>query len=422
MPSLFTSNGGIELPADGEQDGVWGDTVNTNMQIIDRLTNGVGAIALSGTTHTLTTLNGALSDGQYTLIVFGGTPSGTNTVTVAPNDAEKTYLIRNATAQSVIMTQGSGGDVTIPAGAGAIVYADGAGTGAAVADLTATFIPDLSLAGITASAAEINILDGVTATTAELNLLDGVTASTAELNFVAGVTSAIQPQIAAKQATITGAATTVVDTDLAINRVAVTDTNGKLSVSAVTTAELNILDGVTATTAELNILDGVTATAAELNILDGVTATTAELNFVDGVTSPIQTQIDAKYTLVTQTEAVWQAGTSTTESVVSPAKVKAAVIANTPTNSLGVGQTWQDVGASRSSNVWYQNTSGKPIQLFIKQVVGGDAIRIGVSTTVYVSMSNNDADSDLDNGAFWIVPTDNYYMVTSTKGDWFELR
>lgn len=59
-----------------------------------------------------------------------------------------------------------------------------------------------------------------------------------------------------------------------------------------TTAELNLLDGVTATTAEINILDGVTATAAELNILDGVTATTAELNFVDGVTSAIQTQLD----------------------------------------------------------------------------------------------------------------------------------
>jgi hypothetical protein len=52
-----------------------------------------------------------------------------------------------------------------------------------------------------------------------------------------------------------------------------------------TTAELNILDGVTATTAELNILDGVTATTAELNILDGVTATTAELNILDGVTA-----------------------------------------------------------------------------------------------------------------------------------------
>ena len=52
-----------------------------------------------------------------------------------------------------------------------------------------------------------------------------------------------------------------------------------------TASELNILDGVTATASELNILDGVTSTASELNILDGVTATTAELNLLDGVTS-----------------------------------------------------------------------------------------------------------------------------------------
>ena len=37
-------------------------------------------------------------------------------------------------------------------------------------------------------------------------------------------------------------------------------------------AELAVLDGITASTAELNILDGVTATAAELNILHDVTA------------------------------------------------------------------------------------------------------------------------------------------------------
>lgn len=64
--------------------------------------------------------------------------------------------------------------------------------------------------------------------------------------------------------------------------------------ATVTTSEINILDGVTATTSELNILDGVTATATELNLLDGVTATTTELNYTDGVTSNIQTQLDAK--------------------------------------------------------------------------------------------------------------------------------
>ena len=64
--------------------------------------------------------------------------------------------------------------------------------------------------------------------------------------------------------------------------------------ATVTTSELNILDGVTATASELNIMDGVTATTSELNIMDGVTATTTELNHTDGVTSNIQTQLDAK--------------------------------------------------------------------------------------------------------------------------------
>lgn len=44
--------------------------------------------------------------------------------------------------------------------------------------------------------------------------------------------------------------------------------------------------------AELAVLDGITASTAELNLLDGVTATTAEINHLDGVTSGIQSQIN----------------------------------------------------------------------------------------------------------------------------------
>ncbi len=44
-----------------------------------------------------------------------------------------------------------------------------------------------SHAGVTASAAELNIMDGATLSTAELNILDGVTATAAELNFSADV-------------------------------------------------------------------------------------------------------------------------------------------------------------------------------------------------------------------------------------------
>ena len=95
MASTYTVNSGIELIANGEQSGTWGDTTNVNLQIVDRLTGGVGAITLSGTTHTLTTTDGSLSDGQYKVLVLGGSPSGTNTITVTPNDQQKLYFVKN---------------------------------------------------------------------------------------------------------------------------------------------------------------------------------------------------------------------------------------------------------------------------------------------------------------------------------------
>ena len=137
MASSYTSNSGIEKPAEGDQTGEWGDTVNTNMDIIDRSINGVGAITLSGTTHTLTTTDGTLSDGMYKVLVLGGSPSGTNTITISPNDQDKVYIVVNGSGQTATFTQGSGGNVSVLNGDSKIIYADGAGSGAAVVDITA---------------------------------------------------------------------------------------------------------------------------------------------------------------------------------------------------------------------------------------------------------------------------------------------
>lgn len=136
MPSTYTSRTGIELIATGEQSGTWGDTTNTNLQIVDRALNGVGDITLSGTTHTLTTTDGTLTDGMYKLLVLGGSPSGTNTITISPNDQEKIYLVYNNSGESAIFSQGSGANVTVPDGETKIIYADGAGSSAAVTDFT----------------------------------------------------------------------------------------------------------------------------------------------------------------------------------------------------------------------------------------------------------------------------------------------
>jgi len=180
MASTYTANSGIEKIGAGEQAGAWGTTTNNNLDILDRAINGIGAITLSGTTHTLTTSDGTLSDGGYKVLVLGGSPSGTNTITISPNDQDKVYIVQNGTSQTATFTQGSGANVSVVAGSKKIIYADGAGSGAAVTDVTdALDIASLRIGGtaVTSTAAELNILDGVTSTATELNLMDGGTSA-----------------------------------------------------------------------------------------------------------------------------------------------------------------------------------------------------------------------------------------------------
>jgi hypothetical protein len=242
MASTYVNDLRLNEMATGDQSGSWGTVTNTNLELIgEAFSYGTEAITTNADTHATTIADGASDAGRAMFLKYTGTLDSTCTITIGPNTVSKMWFIENATtgSQDIIISQGSGANVTIAAGQTKAVYSDGAGSGAAFVDAFAALdVGSLAIAGtlVTSTAAEINILDGVTATAAEINILDGVTA---------------------------------------------------------TAAEINILDGVTATAAEINILDGVTATAAEINILDGVTATTAEINYVDGVTSNIQTQLDA---------------------------------------------------------------------------------------------------------------------------------
>ena len=160
MASTYTANSGVEKIGAGEQAGTWGNTTNNNLDILDRAINGVGSITLSGTTHTLATTDGTLSDGGNKVLVLGGSPSGTNTITISPNDQDKMYFVHNNSGQTATFTQGSGGNASIANGAKGLIFADGAGSGAKVTDLLDGF----SSGGtkVTSTAAELNLMDGGT--------------------------------------------------------------------------------------------------------------------------------------------------------------------------------------------------------------------------------------------------------------------
>ena len=150
MASSYTTSFGIEKIGSGEQSGAWGTTTNHNFDILDRIAS-FKAVALSGSTHTLTVREASpgsgtenLQDGMFRVIRFTGALGANNTVTVAPNTTAAYFIMINATTDSgssgpysVIVSQGSGANITIANGKSAIVYMDGAGSGAAVVDALA---------------------------------------------------------------------------------------------------------------------------------------------------------------------------------------------------------------------------------------------------------------------------------------------
>ncbi len=180
--ATYTTNGGIKKIATGDESGTWGTSTNTNFDIIDRLATGVGDITLSGTTHTLTTSDGSASEGQFHVLNLGGSPSGTNTITIAPNDTKRMYVIRNASGQTATFSQGSGANVNVLNGKTAMIFCDGAGTGAAVTDISSSFgalLASNNLSDLASAATALTNL-GVTATAAELNYNDVTTLGTVQ--------------------------------------------------------------------------------------------------------------------------------------------------------------------------------------------------------------------------------------------------
>ncbi len=164
MASTYTTNLGIEKIGTGEQSGTWGDTTNTNFDILDEAVNGIISVTLSsagssGSPTALPITDGASSNGRNKFIEFvdGGDLGGTAYVQLTPNNAEKVVHIRNSlsSSRSVIVFQGTynaSNDFEIVNGADVLLKFNGGGSGATVTDVNV----DLTVTGATIATADIN--------------------------------------------------------------------------------------------------------------------------------------------------------------------------------------------------------------------------------------------------------------------------
>ncbi len=122
-----------------------------------------------------------------------------------------------------------------------------------------------------------------------------------------------------------------------------------------------------------------------------------------------------------QATSVWQAGIGTTQSLVSPANVKSA-IDSFVSDGIGINQTWQNLGGSRSGNTSYENTTSRPIQVAITASTQG-LIQVSTNGSTWVTIQHAmGIFGSSRNTIAFIVPVGHYYKITSTFEHWAELR
>ena len=120
MASTYTALG-VELMATGENAGTWGTKTNTNLNIIEQISGGYIAQAVtdSGTPTALTVSDGSTGAAMsHRMIELTGTISGARVVTI-PLDAQTFYFLRNSTSGAYTVqfkyASGSGDSFTFSA-------------------------------------------------------------------------------------------------------------------------------------------------------------------------------------------------------------------------------------------------------------------------------------------------------------------
>lgn len=202
MPSTWSRNLRLERIATGEQPGTWGISTNNNLDLIDDAIDGLAEIQLTSASYKVDTINGGASEGRSKVLHFTGTLTAPCRVTISPLDAEKIYIVINATngtggpgtpGQDIIFQQGAGATYTLASGYANLIYCDGLGdTSGVFAALKNLQVNNLKIDGAIAAAAGMNVTGnvGVTGNLTVTGTLSAGASTLASLTVTGATTAA----------------------------------------------------------------------------------------------------------------------------------------------------------------------------------------------------------------------------------------
>jgi hypothetical protein len=405
--------------ATGEGSGTWGTTTNLSLELIGEALGFATQQVFGSDADATTTIADGASDparAMYFKITSAGSLTATRTCTIAPNTISRVMFIENATtgSQSIQISQGSGASVTILAGKTAVVYLDGAGSGAAVVDAMAGVDP-----GVTDTLAEV-LAAGNTSGANNLIIDNGQAITTNTINETTAASGVTIDSVLLKDDGVN--ATNLEITNLKANdgtsAGSIADSTGvvTLASSVLTTADINggtidgtVIGGTTAAAGSfttgafsgaVTANDGILIPNGEANPVNAYGATTGSSTFAianTGGTSYFGNESSVAGTLATGTSAYGTAiGTSAARDInfFTSGATRLTIASTGAATFSGVTtiQGGNEVRLNRADNATYNEikyvTSGDTF--YFNQANGG-AYSFNISGTPWLSVNNTGA-------------------------------